>query len=399
MSSGFCASAAVTVQWHPDAAGVDQLDPVGAAAPELDVRVAEDDALFGGSCQHSIVVVAGLGRERLQVGEGRGVAVADAADNRLLRECAQLSDKFRAERGAAVGDRALQQLIVTGLIGKRRPAVHVAPDPDRVAQRPQRRDRLRRPRSEQRVVAAEQKAVNPLTPHVLEDGLERRQIPMHVVEHRERRHVHSNSIEEVQLVGPSNTLRYARSSDAAALRELGADPDVTRFFSWGPYTSVEQPAAYIAGLAAERERGERLDFVIVDSRDRPLGVTGLTELSRRDRRAVVGTWLGRAYWGAGVNREAKALIAHLVFLALGLERLGAYADLENQRSQAALARIGFVREGTLRRWHRHGDRTHDVFTYSWLKDEWQRSPLAAVPVQISGDPPPAFVVVAPRPPA
>ena len=58
-----------------------------------------------------------------------------------------------------------------------------------------------------------------------------------------------------------------------------------------------------------------------------VGVTGLTEYSRRDRRAVVGTWLGREYWGTGVNRESKALIAHLGFEVIGLERLGAYADL------------------------------------------------------------------------
>ncbi len=89
-------------------------------------------------------------------------------------------------------------------------------------------------------------------------------------------------------------------------------------------------------------------------------MTGLSELSRRDRRAVVGTWLGRAHWGSGANAESKALIAHLAFERLGLERLGAYADLDNPRSQAALARLGFMREGVLRRWHRHGERVHDV---------------------------------------
>ena len=164
----------------------------------------------------------------------------------------------------------------------------------------------------------------------------------------------------------------------------GSDPEVTRFFSWGPYTSIEEPAVYIAGLAGERERGERLDFVIVDHTDRVLGVTGLSELSPRDRRAVVGTWLGRAYWGTGVNRAAKAMIARLAFRALGLERLGAYADLENPRSQAALTRLGFQREGVLRHWHRHGDTVHDVITYSWLKEEWERSDPARDVVAIVG---------------
>jgi ribosomal-protein-alanine N-acetyltransferase len=195
----------------------------------------------------------------------------------------------------------------------------------------------------------------------------------------------------VKIIGPTLTLRYATTADAPALLELGSDPEVTRFFSWGPYTSIEQPSAYIEGLAGERARGERLDLLIV-GRSGPIGVTGLTEFNRRDRRAVLGTWLGSAHWGTGANREGKALIAHLAFRVLGLERLGAYADLKNPRSQRALEQLGFQREGTLRHWHRHGSDVHDVLVYSWLKEEWERSPLAAIGVEVRGAPPQAFMV-------
>lgn len=203
--------------------------------------------------------------------------------------------------------------------------------------------------------------------------------------------------------GPSLTLRYPTPDDARPLFELGSDSEVTQFFSWGPYTSQSEPASYIAELAQQRRRGERLEFLIIargpspaGARDRtPVGVTGLSEISRRDRRAVVGTWLGRAHWGTGVNREAKALIAYLAFEVLGLERLGAYANLDNPRSQAALERIGFVREGVLRRWHRHGAEVHDVIVWSWLKQEWQRSPLARQPVTVRGRPPSSFQALRP----
>jgi ribosomal-protein-alanine N-acetyltransferase len=198
----------------------------------------------------------------------------------------------------------------------------------------------------------------------------------------------------MQVRGPALTLRYARSADAPALLALGSDPAVTRFFSWGPYTAIEQPRVYIDGLAGERERGERLDFLIVDGGGRAAGVTGLTEFNRRDRRAVVGTWLGRDYWGTGVNREAKALIARLAFEVLGLERLGAYADLDNPRSQAALSRVGFMREGLLRHWHRHGEEVHDVLVYSWLREDWRQSPLFDLAAEVCGEPPAAFSCVA-----
>ncbi|HEY4280778.1 MAG TPA: GNAT family protein [Conexibacter sp.] len=196
----------------------------------------------------------------------------------------------------------------------------------------------------------------------------------------------------MELVGPTLTLRFATDADVPALFALASDPEVTRFFSWGPYASVEEPRAYVERLPGERERGQQLDLLIVDHEAGPIGVTGLSELSLRDRRAVVGTWFGRSWWGTGANAESKALIAHLAFKGLGLERLGAYADVGNGRSQAALERIGFVREGLLRRWHRHGDGVHDVLLFSLLREEYDRSRLAAVSVELHGAPPPAFVV-------
>lgn len=196
----------------------------------------------------------------------------------------------------------------------------------------------------------------------------------------------------MELHGPSLTLRYATAEDAPALFELGSDREVTRFFSWGPYVRIEEPVAYIVGLADRRDRGEQLDLLIVHRDDGPIGVVGLAELSHRDRRAVIGTWIGRRWWGSGANREVKGLVSQLAFAHLGMDRLGAYADVENGRSQAALERLGFVREGLLRRWHRHGDVAHDVYVYSLLREDWPASPLSAVPGELHGEPPPAFVV-------
>ena len=196
----------------------------------------------------------------------------------------------------------------------------------------------------------------------------------------------------MELHGPTLVLRYPRADDAPALLELASDPEVTRWFSWGPYRTIGEPQAYIERLEGERERGEQLDLLIVHREDGPIGITGLAELSHRDRRAMVGTWLGRRWWGSGANAESKALMAHLAFAVLGLTRLGAYSNPENVRSIVALERLGFVREGALRAWHRHGDVHHDVAVLGLLRAEWEASPLHAVPVSVEGEPPPAFRV-------
>lgn len=184
--------------------------------------------------------------------------------------------------------------------------------------------------------------------------------------------------------GPRLSLRYARDDDADALFELGRDPEVSRFFSWGPYHERAEASAFIERMAAAREAGERLEFVIADAGDRPLGITGLSEFSRRDRRAVVGTWLGRPHWGTGANAESKALVLALAFQGLGLQRVSAYASPDNPRSLRALDRLGFVREGTLVAWHLHAGERRDVVILRLLSEDWRPD----TPVAIDGEPPP-----------
>lgn len=191
----------------------------------------------------------------------------------------------------------------------------------------------------------------------------------------------------LEVAGPSLTLCLPEARHVPGLFALASDPEVTRSFSWGPYTSEDQPRTWVAGAAARRDAGSLLELV-VERDGEPLGVTSLMELGRRDRRATIGTWLGREHWGTGVNGAAKALLFHLSFAALGLERLTAYAEAEHLRSQRALEKVGFTREGVLRGFHRHPDGPHDVVVFGLLREDW-RDPGG---IEVRGTPPPAFVV-------
>ena len=84
-------------------------------------------------------------------------------------------------------------------------------------------------------------------------------------------------------------------------------------------------------------------------------------------------------------------ITVLVFGPLRMERLGAWADVRNPRAQRALEGVGFVREGTLRAFHRHYDERRDVISYSLLREEWEQSELAGVDASVLGEVPAEFV--------
>ena len=197
---------------------------------------------------------------------------------------------------------------------------------------------------------------------------------------------------DLALTGPTLRLRIPRVSDAPALYRAASDPEVTRWFSWGPYASEDEALAYLEHLPDERARGVQLDLVVEHlARGQAIGITGFSEIARRDRRATIGTWLGREWWGTGANDEAKALMCRLGFDMLGLERIGSYANVEHLRSQRALEKLGFEREGVLRAFHRHGMQTLDVVVFALLRPAWERSALFDTPFEAGGAPPPGFV--------
>jgi N-acetyltransferase len=75
-------------------------------------------------------------------------------------------------------------------------------------------------------------------------------------------------------------------------------------------------------------------------------------------------------WGSQVNAEAKLLLLGLAFDS-GFGRVKIQTDILNERSQAAIAGIGGVREGVVRRDVLRADGTwRDTVVFSILIDEW-----------------------------
>jgi RimJ/RimL family protein N-acetyltransferase len=76
-------------------------------------------------------------------------------------------------------------------------------------------------------------------------------------------------------------------------------------------------------------------------------------------------------WSTYVNPEAKLLLLTHAFETLGYGRVKIQTDLLNTRSQAAIAKLGAVREGVLRREVPREDGTwRDTVVYAITIDDW-----------------------------
>ena len=104
---------------------------------------------------------------------------------------------------------------------------------------------------------------------------------------------------------------------------------------------------------------------------RVVGSSSYLDIDPANRRIEIGwTWLSRSVWRSAVNTEAKLLLLGHAFDDLGYERVALKTHHRNERSQAAIARLGAVREGTLRHHMRHRDGSWRDSVYSILSAEW-----------------------------
>ena len=153
------------------------------------------------------------------------------------------------------------------------------------------------------------------------------------------------------------------------------------------YTSVpegeEAMRSYVASLVADRAAGTALPFA---QRRRDSGeLVGCTRFMNvlrwpgREGPAEVevgGTWLSAAVQRTRINTEAKYLLLTHAFETLDVWRVALCTDARNERSKAAIVRIGATFEGILRNHRLRSDSTvpapRDSAMYSITVGEWPR---------------------------
>ena len=149
---------------------------------------------------------------------------------------------------------------------------------------------------------------------------------------------------------------------------------------------VMEMAQYVDTALGGREAGSALPFATVRAEDdMVIGSTRFFELerwawpaghphSRRngfDSCEIGYTWLAASASRTAANTEAKLLMLSHAFEAWGVHRVCFHTDVRNERSRAALERIGAQFEGVLRAHRLAADLIpRDSARYSIVAAEW-----------------------------
>jgi N-acetyltransferase len=160
---------------------------------------------------------------------------------------------------------------------------------------------------------------------------------------------------------------------AADLFAAAHDPTMWDYLGYGPFASRADFDAYLQKALAPTRAGDEVAFATIHvGSGKAIGSTRYMAIQPANYGLEIGhTWLDSDHWRTPVNTECKYLLLRHAFESLGAIRVQLKTDLRNVRSQNAIARLGAVREGLLRKhmivkngYHR------DTVMYSITIDEW-----------------------------
>lgn len=168
------------------------------------------------------------------------------------------------------------------------------------------------------------------------------------------------------------TLRLLEEKDIDALWDA-LEPEVYEYM----LTKMERKEQLEGWLGYAINRMQTQEDVLVflvqeEATGNVIGTTRLYDMDRHHRSAEIGaTVYAKPYQRTHVNTTCKFLLLQHAFEVLQLIRVQIRTDAENVASQKAIERIGFVKEGYLRKEKvRSTGHPRNTYLYSMIDSEW-----------------------------
>jgi RimJ/RimL family protein N-acetyltransferase len=187
-------------------------------------------------------------------------------------------------------------------------------------------------------------------------------------------------VERVELAGRHVVLESMQRAHVDGLLAAASEDRATYAFTLVPHDDASM-REYVAVALADEAAGTALPFTIRLRDDgRVVGTSRFLDLDfwpgdgdpDTPSTAEIGsTWLAQSVQATHVNPEAKLLMLTHAFDGWGVHRITFKTDARNERSRAAIARLGAQFEG-IRRAHRlaYDGTVRDSAYFSIVQAEW-----------------------------
>ncbi len=158
--------------------------------------------------------------------------------------------------------------------------------------------------------------------------------------------------------------------DVKQISLILSDPNVVTYYGIDSPVSIERARDIVEKRRDRFESGDAIRWALARKVDNLyIGSVGIRHTDAKAGIIEIGYELSSDQWGQGLMTEAIAGVVSYIFRRTKVFRIEALVETGNDRSMALLERLGFVREGLLRKvgcWR--GER-HDLVMFSFLKSD------------------------------
>jgi ribosomal-protein-alanine N-acetyltransferase len=146
------------------------------------------------------------------------------------------------------------------------------------------------------------------------------------------------------------TLVRPRVEHVSTLLEIFGDEETMRYLQSPPARSREDCLRMLEVWYQECANGKGFRWVVLpkEAPEVPAGFFALHYISRQNRRAELGSYLHRRWWGRGLSLEVTREVLRFAFEDLDLHRVELRCDPRNEASMTIARKLSLRCEGVLR---------------------------------------------------
>ena len=166
-------------------------------------------------------------------------------------------------------------------------------------------------------------------------------------------------------------LKEIEESDINNIHKGLSNPDITKYYDVH-FSTLEETKEQMEWYRNLKKDGTGIWWGIYDKSDNEFcGAGGFNSLDKKHRKAEIGLWLLKEYWGKGILKKIMPKLFEKGFTELDLNRIEGYVVSDNTKCKNALEKINFTYEGTMRECEMKNNEKISVDFYSILKNEWK----------------------------
>ena len=166
-------------------------------------------------------------------------------------------------------------------------------------------------------------------------------------------------------------LREIEPTDIENIHKGLSNPEITKYYDVH-FSTLEETEQQMQWYQNLRSEGTGIWWGIYDKESKVFcGAGGFNDLDKKHKKAEIGFWLLKDFWGKGILKEVMPKLFELGFTVLNLNRIEGFVISENTKCKKALEKIDFKYEGTMRECEIKNGEAISIDLYSVLKNEWE----------------------------